>query len=214
MKKKIVLVGGGDFAKKVIRLIQHNTDYEIIGYTDLSDAGPLFDVPYIGSDKDIVNIKKQYQVDLAVLCIAGNIKIRNKRNQLIQSYLAIGFTFPTIVSRNAKIDETVIFESGVLVFDDVFIDFETVVGAYSVINLKVLLGHHTHIGQNCVISPMTIIGGRTKIGNNCFVGINATVNPLITITNDVVVGSGSVVTKNIETKGTYVGNPIKKVNQS
>jgi sugar O-acyltransferase (sialic acid O-acetyltransferase NeuD family) len=214
VKKKIVLIGGGDFAKKVIRLIQYNTDYEIIGYTDLSDAGPLFDIPYIGNDEDILNNKNKYQVDLAVLCIAGNIKIRNKRNQLIQTYLDHGFTFPPIISSNAKIDQTVVFESGVLVFDDVFIDFETVIGAYSVINLKVLLGHHTHIGQNCVISPMTIIGGRTQIGNDCFVGINATVNPLITITNDVIVGSGSVVTKNIETEGTYVGNPIKKVNHS
>jgi sugar O-acyltransferase (sialic acid O-acetyltransferase NeuD family) len=211
MNRNLLLIGGGDFAKKVIRLINTNTNYEIIGYTDINDGGSLFDVPYIGNDLDLIQLKNKYKVKLAVICIAGNIKIKFKREQLISKYIENGFSFPSIISKNAKIDSTVVYGSGVLVFDDAFVDFETNIGDYSVINLKVLICHHTEIGKNCVISPMTIVGGRTKIGKDCFIGINATVNPLITIADNIVIGSGSLVNKNLNIQGTYVGNPLKKI---
>ena len=51
---------------------------------------------------------------------------------------------------------------------------------------------------------------KTSIGNNVSIGSNATILP-VTICNDVVIGAGSVVTKNIEERGVYAGNPAKKI---
>lgn len=48
----------------------------------------------------------------------------------------------------------------------------------------------------------------TKIGNNVSIGSNATILP-VAICDDVVIGAGSVVTKNIEKPGIYVGNPAR-----
>lgn len=50
----------------------------------------------------------------------------------------------------------------------------------------------------------------TTVGDNVSIGSNATILP-VTICNDVVIGAGSVVTKNINEKGVYAGNPAKKI---
>lgn len=52
--------------------------------------------------------------------------------------------------------------------------------------------------------------GSTLIGNNVYIGSNSTILP-VSICNNVVIGAGSVVTKNIEHPGTYVGNPIRRI---
>lgn len=48
----------------------------------------------------------------------------------------------------------------------------------------------------------------TKIGNRVSIGSNATILP-VEICDDVVIGAGSVVTKNINQKGIYAGNPAR-----
>ena len=51
---------------------------------------------------------------------------------------------------------------------------------------------------------------KTNIGNNVSIGSNATILP-VNIGDGVVIGAGAVVTKDIMKKGTYVGNPAKKI---
>ena len=51
---------------------------------------------------------------------------------------------------------------------------------------------------------------KTKIGNHVSIGTNATILP-VRIVSNVVIGAGSVVTKDINESGVYVGNPAKKI---
>lgn len=50
----------------------------------------------------------------------------------------------------------------------------------------------------------------TYIGNNVSIGSNTTILP-VRIADDVVVGAGSVVTKNLEERGIYAGNPARLI---
>ena len=51
---------------------------------------------------------------------------------------------------------------------------------------------------------------KTSIGDNVSIGSNATILP-VEICKNVVIGAGAVVTKDIEEKGVYAGNPAKKI---
>ena len=51
---------------------------------------------------------------------------------------------------------------------------------------------------------------KTTIGDRVSIGSNVSLLP-VEICSDVVIGSGAVVTKNIVEKGTYVGNPARKL---
>jgi len=49
---------------------------------------------------------------------------------------------------------------------------------------------------------------KTTVGNNVIIGSNTTILP-VNICSGSVIGAGSVVTKDINVKGTYAGNPAK-----
>lgn len=53
---------------------------------------------------------------------------------------------------------------------------------------------------------------KTEIGKNVSIGSNSTILP-VKICNNVVIGAGSVVTKDIDTPGIYIGNPAKKLQE-
>ena len=53
---------------------------------------------------------------------------------------------------------------------------------------------------------------KTKIGKNVSIGSNATILP-VEICDGSVIGAGSVVTKNINVKGVYAGNPAKFIRE-
>ena len=113
------------------------------------------------------------------------------------------------------------------------------VGPFVEIQRRVSIGSRTRIqshaficelvtiGEDCFISHGAMfinapfkIGGpargdqtqwkETHIGNRVSIGTNATIMP-VNICDDVVIGAGSVVTKDINTKGVYAGNPAKKL---
>ncbi len=202
--EEVILIGGGDYTKKVIRLLT-KLNVKIIGYTDIMDKGSLFGVNYIGADEKVIY---KYHDLKVVLCIAGNKK-HHTRNKLIGLYKQNKAKFPTYFSSNAIIDETVSFGEGVVVFDGAYIDYGVKIGSYSVINLNTTIGHDTYIGSNCVISPEVITGGGSLIGDNCFIGMNSTINPYLKISNNCIIGAGSVVTKDCVEPGIYMGNPAK-----
>ena len=114
---------------------------------------------------------------------------------------------------------------------------DSFIGPFVEIQKKVKIGNNTkvqshsficefvEIGNNCFIGHGVMFindlfsEGRpadgnkelwrtTKISNNVSIGSNATILP-VKIAQGTVVGAGAVVTKDIETKGIYVGNPAK-----
>jgi UDP-perosamine 4-acetyltransferase len=210
-QKQIILIGGGDFTKKVIRLISGQKQYHILGYTDIIDRGELFGVKYLGEDKSLIQFLNTIEDVYAVMCIAGNIKLLPRKLELIQFYKSHGCIFPSVISVNAFVDQTVLIGEGVLVFDKAYIDFNVILGNNVVINIDSLLGHDSSIGNNSTISPKSIIGGGTKIGSNCFIGLNSTINPYLKIHKNIIIGAGSLVHKSLNEPGIYAGNPCKKI---
>ena len=47
---RIIIVGGGGHAKVLISVLKKTGSYELVGYTDMRDAGELLGVPYLGTD--------------------------------------------------------------------------------------------------------------------------------------------------------------------
>jgi acetyltransferase-like isoleucine patch superfamily enzyme len=120
---------------------------------------------------------------------------------------------------------------------DCSIGSDSFIGPFVEIQKKVKIGNNTkvqshsficelvEIGNNCFIGHGVMFindlfsegrpaGGNkelwrtTKISNNVSIGSNATILP-VKIAQGTVVGAGAVVTKDIEIKGIYAGNPAK-----
>ncbi|OQA94607.1 MAG: dTDP-3-amino-3,6-dideoxy-alpha-D-galactopyranose 3-N-acetyltransferase [Bacteroidetes bacterium ADurb.Bin217] len=104
---------------------------------------------------------------------------------------------------------------------DVTIGSHCKIQSHTFICELVTIGNNCFIGHHVVfINDLFETGGpaqgkkelwkSTHIGNNVSIGSNATILP-VTICDGVVIGAGSVVTKNITTKGVYAGNPAKLI---
>jgi acetyltransferase-like isoleucine patch superfamily enzyme len=105
--------------------------------------------------------------------------------------------------------------------DSVFIGKNTKVQSHSFICSLVSIGEDCFIGHGVMfINDKFSNGGpamgnkdlwsSTSIGDNVSIGSNSTILP-VNISSNVIIGAGSVVVKDIEEPGTYVGNPATKI---
>ena len=81
--EKIIIIGGGDYAKKIIRLIGRIGDFEIIGYTDLEDRGTIYDVCHLGTDENIPGILEEHDCANVVMGLGGNISLGPAKRRII-----------------------------------------------------------------------------------------------------------------------------------
>jgi sugar O-acyltransferase (sialic acid O-acetyltransferase NeuD family) len=209
--KHILIISGGDFAAKVIRLINRIGGYVVVGYTDIVDRGSLFEVKYLGTDSEILGLIKKYPGLNGVLCIGANMEHRDKRKLLINDLDKYGLQMPALIAPNAFIETDVKIGSGSVVFDNTLIDFGVTIGNYSIVNLNATVCHNTKISNDVTLSPNSVIAGGCKIGSGTFIGTNATINPYVNVTAGCVIGSGSVLVKDCLVEGVYCGNPAKLI---
>lgn len=85
------------------------------------------------------------------------------------------------------------------------------IGRHSQLNLNTTVGHDTVIGEYCTTAPGTNISGNCIIGNRVYFGTNSSVREKINISSSVVIGLNAGVVKDIQTPGTYVGVPVKRI---
>lgn len=55
--------------------------------------------------------------------------------------------------------------------------------------------------------------GKITVGDGCWIGTNVTILPGVNIRNGCVIGAGSLVTKDCEPNGLYVGVPAKRIKE-
>lgn len=85
----------------------------------------------------------------------------------------------------------------------------TIIGDNVKIDSLVHIGHDVYLGRNVEITAGVIVAGFVVIEDGAYVGINATIRNRRDIGRNAFIGMGAVVTKNVESDVTVVGNPAK-----
>jgi sugar O-acyltransferase (sialic acid O-acetyltransferase NeuD family) len=80
-----------------------------------------------------------------------------------------------------------------------------------IVNHAAVVDHDCRIGDFAHIAPGAVLGGQVHIGERVLVGSGAVVQPSLSVVADVIIGSGAVVCRNIDTAGTYVGIPARRI---
>jgi len=118
-----------------------------------------------------------------------------------------------------KLQENVFIGPFVEIQNNVLVKKNTRIQSHTFICSEVTIGKDCFIGHGVVFTNDRFKNGKVKtkppylktlIGNNVLIGSNSTILP-VQICDDVVIGAGSVVTKNINEPGSYIGNPAKKI---
>ena len=90
----IIIIGGGGHAKVVISILKKINQYNIIGYSSLSNEGNILGVKYLGKDEDIIYEKKYKGLNVAIGI--GQIDNLYTRKKIVELYLDSEFKFPAM----------------------------------------------------------------------------------------------------------------------
>jgi sugar O-acyltransferase (sialic acid O-acetyltransferase NeuD family) len=113
-----------------------------------------------------------------------------------------------------------------LLMGDVEIGEGSFIGVYSILTTNIKIGKHAilnrgnHIGHDCIIGnyfsamPGAIVSGDVHIGNRVYLGTNSSVIEKKYLLHDIKLGANSVVVRDINESGVYVGCPARKILQN
>lgn len=90
-------------------------------------------------------------------------------------------------------------------------DKKTIIGNDNIIMAHTHIGHDAVIGNNCELSTGTIVGGYCRIEDGAKIKLGVTIRNRKIVGREAVVGMGAVVTKDVDSGITVVGNPAKEL---
>lgn len=195
------LVGAGSHARSLLNLAELS-GLKIAGIyeNNFADGEQVNECNIIGT---LSNIKKD---DILLLAVGDNIK----REKIFHGYRAQIYE-DGLVHPSAVLEARVTMGCSNHIFAGAYLNSNVEMGENNIINTKSVLEHEVVIGSHNHISVGAVVCGRTKIGNRCFFGAGVIVIDKLSICDDVIIGAGSVVINDIDTAGTYVGNPARKI---
>ena len=139
----------------------------------------------------------------------GNNKTRETlQNMLIDNSAEIA----TLIHPTAVIGEQVEIGKGTAVMAGTVINCCTRIGQGCIVNTGATIDHDNIIRDFVHISPGVHIAGTVTIGKRTWIGVGTVVSNNLSITGDCKFGAGSVIVKDIEDPGTYVGVPARRIN--
>ena len=211
MKTKIVVIGGGGQGKVIINTLKRLDNYDILGYTDLTDKGLVLGTSYLGNDNNLQEIIKEYRNCKAVIGI-GSVKISDKRENIYKMLKDIGFDLPVIISKDAIINEEVFLDEGTVIFDRAIVKVGSNIGKCAIINTGAIIEHDCKINDFVHVASGAIVSGGVEVGQNSIIGVGSKIIQYKKICENCLIGAGSVVIKDIDIDGTYLGVPVKRLN--
>ena len=192
--EKILIIGAGGHARSCIDVIQSEEKYEISGLIVNKNTNQKNCSKYkiIGTDDDLLNIRKKIRNAHIGIAHMGSIKIRER---IISNLIAMNFNFPAIKSKESYVSSLSKITSGSAIMHGCIINAFSSIGSFSIINTGSIIEHDVIIGKNCHIAPGTIINGGVKIGNNVFIGSGSIIHQEIEIPKNSIIPSSSLVNK-------------------
>jgi sugar O-acyltransferase (sialic acid O-acetyltransferase NeuD family) len=213
---KTFIFGASGFAKEVEWLI-----YEInnLSEQNFSVHGFVVHDSEFEQDKIINGIEiisesiyfeKYHNADVHNCIIAvGSGALRKRIFNKISSKKTI---FPNLIHPSVLMDKRFVeFGEGLIICAGTILTTNIILGKFVQINLSTSIGHDSNIGDFVTISPGVSVSGNVTILSDCFIGTGAKILENIVIEKETIIGSGAVVTKSIDSSGTYVGVPAKKI---
>ena len=195
------IYGGGGHAKVVLEAMQLSNlkckgfidDKAIDSHMNL----PVYDLAFLSSKK-----YKKLTIHIAV----GDCLARAKISSALNNFLFFSVFHPqAIISNSAVLGMGSFFAAGSIVGPD------AQVGMHSIVNHHAIVDHDCIVGDFCHIAPHASLGGGVSVGKGVLIGTGAIVLPGIKIADYATVGAGSVVTHDIESSSTVIGNPARAI---
>ena len=131
------------------------------------------------------------------------------RKKIYESGKKRGYEFISYISSRCTNFSSKIGENCFILEDNTIQPF-TSIGNNVVLWSGNHIGHHSIIEDDVFFTSHVVVSGHCHIKSGSFLGVNSCIRDGVTIGENCVIGMGSVVVKNTEDRGTYIGSPARK----
>lgn len=189
------------------------SDYFLIGFPQASIVNDLLNMlKSQGKNASIISPDDFLSGDtvstkMYMVCVTRDLDLRYKIISCIDNdKLSRGtFVHPSCwIDPSAEIGQGSFVSPFCTVACGAVLEKDVIVGPYTMIS------HKAQIGQGSLIHTGALIAGSTFVGKRCIINVRATLIDKIQICDGVTVGASSLVTKNIDVPGNYVGTPARR----
>lgn len=214
MRKKLVIFGDSDQAEVAQFLFSHDSNYKPIGFTvdgkylKQSSFKGLPVVPFEEVEKAFPPSEHSF---------FAAIGYTNMNHLRTDKYLAgknKGYQIASYISSKAVTWPDFQHGENCLILELNNIQPFVRIGNNVTLWSGNHIGHHSVISDNCFLTSHVVVSGRVHIGKNCFMGVNSTVRDKVTIAQECLVAAGSLIVKDTEPRGIYMGSPAKRLEKS
>lgn len=205
--KTLAIIGSGDLGQQIAHYAILDNHYgKVVFFDDFTDKIEVNGCQILGKTDAIEREFTNNSFD--ELLIGIGYKHLDARKSLFERFEK-SIPFGKIIHSSSWLDSTVTVKQGSVIYPGCIIDANVTIENNTIINIGCVVAHDTIIGKHCFLSPRVALAGFIRVEEMCILGINATIIDNITIVSKTQIGGGTVVIKNIEIPGLYVGNPQK-----
>jgi len=211
--KALVILGAGGHAKVLIAALMSGPA-TILGIADRDGSGKTRDVlgiPIIGDNDSVLRYSSK---DIRLVNGLGSVSSTERRRDLFDKFVALGYHFATVVHASAVISTDVSLGEGVQVMAGAVIQPGTVVGDNTILNTGVSVDHDCLIANHVHIAPGATLSGGIRVGEGTHVGAGAVVVQGIEIGRQCLVAAGAVVVHDVAAHTRVAGVPARMLKEA
>ena len=207
MNKILAIIGSGQLGQQIAHYAISDCHFNnIVFFDDFAKDSHVKDFKVLGTTEDIVYNYNEGNFTELIIGIGYN-HIKSRKDFFLRFFGTIPFA--TIIHSSCWIDKTVKIMSGCIIYPGCVIEPNVIIDYNCILNISCSVSHDSKVGAHSFLSPKVAISGFVNANECCIFGTNTTIIDNIYIADNVRFGAGTVVIKNIENKGLYVGNPQK-----
>lgn len=208
--KQLLILGLGDFARVARFYFEHDSDWEVVGFTATTDVLNQRDT----EERDFGGLPVVAFEDLAKSHPPGECAlfigiaysdINRNRQRLFEKATALGYELPSYVCSKATTWPDLKIGRGSFVFEANVIQPFVEIGENTVLWSGNHIGHDSIIGDHVFIASHVVVSGNCRIGDNTFVGVNATLRDGIAVGSRCVIGAGALLLQDAPDETVFKG---------
>tara|TARA_Y100001938_G_C7962236_1_gene364898 strand:- start:14 stop:676 length:663 start_codon:yes stop_codon:yes gene_type:complete len=209
--KKIIIFGNKDLAQLAKYYFDNDkdyTNYKVVAFTvdsEYRDSESFEGLPLVDFD----NLEDIYDPNEHMLFAPmTGIQMNKTREAIYNRGLQKGYRFCSYISSKATIFNNEIGDNCFILEDNTIQPF-TKIGNNVVMWSGNHIGHHSVIEDNVFFTSHVVMSGHCNIGKNSWLGVNCTLRDGLCVGESTLIAMGSLVTKDTEIGGFYMGSPAK-----
>ena len=198
--RKLAIIGASGHGRVVADIARKNGYSEIVFLDDDENIHECGGYPVIGKSAEAG------MIDADVIVGIGNASVRRRIQESIPDEKLIILIHP-----DAVVAEDIVIGTGTVVMAGTVINPGARIGKGCIINTCSCVDHDCEVGDYVHISVGSHLCGTVSVGSGTWIGAGATVSNNISICPDCMIGAGAVIVKNIDSAGTYMGVPARRI---